>query len=220
MPGSPTDPPGRSLQRADQSRSARQPKRPGGTGTSRPRVPPRRNLDFAHLDLGALRRYRLALTAEEHRVSYWRRIIQGRLDVVRAGGSEDGLGLDTLRPVLSQASAVGGRRALVQVLPAPAFPPLPDLEQLWDRCPAPADRAGLARLAHDLEQAERELSDYRTAVHRRLDAATTELIARYCEDPAQCMAALPQPPGQPPGPPPGPSRPQGRSHLDRPGRSA
>jgi hypothetical protein len=97
---------------------------------------------------------------------------------------------------------------------------LPDLEQLWDRCPAPADRAGLARLAHDLKQAERELSDYRTAVHRRLDAATTELIARYCEDPAQCMAALPQPPGQPPGPPPGPSRPQGRSHLDRPGRSA
>ena len=39
----------------------------------RPR--PERNPEFAHLSLTALRAYRQSLTAEESRVSYWRRLI-------------------------------------------------------------------------------------------------------------------------------------------------
>ena len=38
---------------------------------------------FAHLALDALRAYRQELLAEERRVSYWRRILQARLDTAR-----------------------------------------------------------------------------------------------------------------------------------------
>ena len=48
------------------------------------RAVPERSPAFAHLSLDGLRAYRRALTTEEGRVSYWRRIIQARLDVVRA----------------------------------------------------------------------------------------------------------------------------------------
>ena len=48
------------------------------------RTVPQRNSEFDHLDLEGLRNYRTALSAEEGRVSYWRRIMQARLDVVQA----------------------------------------------------------------------------------------------------------------------------------------
>ena len=37
---------------------------------------------YAHLSVEGLREYRRALSEEEHRVSYWRRILQARLDLV------------------------------------------------------------------------------------------------------------------------------------------
>ena len=54
--------------------------RPKAASSARP-VPERRP-EFSHLTLDGLRAYRRALTAEESRVSYWRRLIQARLDVV------------------------------------------------------------------------------------------------------------------------------------------
>ncbi|HMC68705.1 MAG TPA: hypothetical protein VKJ07_06080, partial [Mycobacteriales bacterium] len=54
------------------------------TDAGRFRAVPERSPDFAHLSLDGLRKYRLALSDEESRVSYWRRIIQARLDLVRA----------------------------------------------------------------------------------------------------------------------------------------
>jgi hypothetical protein len=47
------------------------------------------------------------------------------------------------------------------------------------------------KLAHDLSKAEAQLSAYRTALHKRLAAATGELIARYREQPTLCLSALP-----------------------------
>ena len=52
------------------------------------------------------------------------------------------------------------------------------------------------RTADDYEHkakdtAESVLSSYREALHRRLDRATAELVARYHEDPSQCLVALP-----------------------------
>ena len=52
-----------------------------------PRPVPERKAHFAHLTLDALRGYRAALGEEEGRVSYWRRILQARLDLLRAGGT-------------------------------------------------------------------------------------------------------------------------------------
>lgn len=155
------------------------------------RAVPQRSADFAHLSLDGLRAYRQALTAEETRVSYWRRLLQARLDVVRvveAGATPSG---DNLRGVLSEERVGNGRRALLTVIPVADIPPLPDLAALWSREPVPGADALNKKLAHDLSKAEAQLSAYRTALHKRLAAATGELIARYREEPSLCLSALP-----------------------------
>jgi hypothetical protein len=165
------------------------PARDGGR-RSGSRPTPERAEEFAHLSLDALRDYRRTLTSEEDQVSYWRRIIQARLDVLRAGtlGTVDG---EHLRPVLTDDRIASSRTALVSVVPADDIPPLPNLAELWERRVAEDDELGQAELDHDLALAERQLSEYRAALHRRIADATGELIARYREQPALCLTALP-----------------------------
>jgi hypothetical protein len=146
---------------------------------------------FAHLTLDGLRGYRRDLAAEESRVSYWRRILQARLDVVRAGGLGRELEPSLLRPVLTTERVTSGRRSLVDVVPSGEVPPLPRLDELWERRIAPDDLIGQAGLESDLAEAERQLSAYRSELHRRIGEATGELIARYREQPALCLTALP-----------------------------
>jgi hypothetical protein len=155
---------------------------------------PERSPEFAHLPLVGLRQYRKALNQEESRVSYWRRILQARLDVVRSLSSGNGPDFESLRPVLAEERVGAARRALLDVVPVDDIPPLPHLESLWGRDPIPGDEAHNEALVADLERAERQLSAYRAALHRRLSAATTELIARYRDDPSLCLSALPLPP--------------------------
>jgi hypothetical protein len=157
---------------------------------------PERSPEFAHLALDGLRAYRQALTTEEGRVSYWRRIIQARLDIVRAAevgtlSSATGASAEHLRGVFADARVDTGRRVLVTVIPADDIPPLPDLADLWSREPMQGADAHNADLALDLAKAEAQLSAYRTALHKRLAAATGELIARYREQPTLCLSALP-----------------------------
>ncbi len=165
------------------------PARDGGRRASG-RPLPQRSDDFAHLSLVALRDYRRALTSEEDQVSYWRRIIQARLDVLRAGalGTADG---ERLRPVLTADRVASSRTAMVSVVPVAEIPPLPNLAELWERRVSDGDAAGEAELDHDLAAAERQLSEYRAALHRRIADATGELIARYREQPSLCLSALP-----------------------------
>lgn len=163
---------------------------PARDGGRRGRPTPERSDDFAHLSLEALREYRRTLTAEEDQVSYWRRIIQARLDVLRAGTLRVADG-EHLRPVLSDRRVSGGRTAMISVVPADDIPPLPNLADLWERRVADGDDAGAAALDADLAAAERQLSDYRQALHGRIADATNELIARYHEQPTLCLSALP-----------------------------
>lgn len=157
-------------------------------GAARP--VPIRNPDYAHLSIDALREYRRALTSEEGKVSYWRRILQARLDVVSAGSGK-ALDQEHLRPVLTTERVGAGRRALIEVLPVDDIPPLPSLAELWDRTVDPEDADGQAALQADLTLAEAQLSAYRNALHRRIAEATGELIARYREQPTLCLTALP-----------------------------
>jgi hypothetical protein len=156
------------------------------------RAVPERSPDFAHLSLGGLRAYRQTLSAEESRVSYWRRIVQARLDIVRATDAGTVATVDNLRGVFAEARVDSGRTALMRVVPLDDIPPLPDLVDLWAREPRLGDDHHNQRLAHDLMRAEAQLSAYRTALHKRLAAATGELIARYREQPDLCLSALPQ----------------------------
>jgi hypothetical protein len=158
------------------------------------RAVPERSPDFAHLSLDGLRAYRRALTTEEGRVSYWRRILQARLDLVRVTEAGTTATADNLRGVFAEARVDSGRRALLTCLPEDDIPPLPDLAGLWMREPVLGDDAHNKRLAHDLSKAEAQLSAYRTALHKRLAAATGELIARYREQPTLCLSALPTKP--------------------------
>ena len=146
---------------------------------------------FAHLSLEALREYRRSLGEEEGKVSYWRRILQARLDVVEAGSGSRPVDAAALRPLLSSERVGAGRRALTEVLALDDVPPLPSLGELWDRQVSPSDRAGTDALGNDLRLAEAQLSAYRSALHRRIGEATGELIARYRQQPALCLSALP-----------------------------
>jgi len=155
------------------------------------RAVPERSPDFAHLSLDGLRAYRRALNTEEGRVSYWRRIIQARLDLVRAAEAGTTATAQNLRGVFAEARVDSGRKALLTVVPIDDMPPLPDLVDLWARNAQPGDAEETRALARDLAKAEAQLSAYRTALHKRLASATGELIARYREQPTLCLSALP-----------------------------
>ena len=158
-------------------------------GAARP--VPSRSADYAHLSLEALREYRRALSAEESKVSYWRRILQARLDVLEAGTSARKIDHEHLSPVLTSERVGAGRQALVEVLQVDDIPPLPSLAELWDRHVEASDEAGQTSFLHDLRLAEAQLSAYRNALHSRIGQATGELIARYREQPSLCLSALP-----------------------------
>lgn len=87
-----------------------------------PRPVPIRNEAFEHLSVPELREYRQALTAEEGNVSYWRRIMQARLDVVVSGSASRELNTERLRPLLTSERVGSGRRALVEILPIEQAP--------------------------------------------------------------------------------------------------
>jgi len=162
------------------------------------RRPAQRVPHLEHLELSALRVYRQDLLTEESRVSYWRRILQARLDTTVGRGDERTTPAPKLKSVLSQHQESSRRLAVHTVHDAVGVPPLPDLTVLWESGAAGnvADGADGAddEIVVRLAAAEVELSAYRRALHERLDDATSELIARYREQPALALCALPLPP--------------------------
>ena len=121
--------------------------------------------------LDDLRILRESLREEEQRVSYWRQLVQGRLDLVRTaleGGhpSADDLASLALEGLVS---------------------PLAGLEDLWDAPIAWDDPPALHRLERGLVEAEVKLSAYRRALHERIDACTAQLVDHYQRDPAQIV---------------------------------
>jgi hypothetical protein len=142
-----------------------------------------------HLDLDALRTYRQELVVEESRVSYWRRILQARLDTA-LGQNAERTPVARLQSVLTQHQESSRRLAVLPVHDAVSLPPLPNLAVLWE---SSSDLDRDDRMLPRLAAAEVELSAYRRSLHERLDDATSELIARYREEPALALRALPLP---------------------------
>ena len=164
------------------------PSAPAARSGSRRAVPPQRSADFADVELAELRRRRAGFNDEESRVSYWRRIIQARMDLIgntnKVGAQGEGLAR-----VLSDSQTSHRRIAALSVDSAAGLPPLPDLAELWQRM-APDDETERAELLGQLGEAEKRLSDYRHELHERIDAVTGELIARYRENPTLALTAL------------------------------
>lgn len=150
---------------------------------------PDRDEAFDDLSLSQLRAMRDALGDEETRVSYWRRIVQARMDVLRADTGQDAVA--DLGRLLADAQSSHRRLAHISVEPVGGLPPLPDLGRLWATEPVPGDQQSRDRLVAELSQAEARLSEYRSELFRRIDHVTGELIARYRENPLLALSALP-----------------------------
>ena len=144
--------------------------------------------EFADLDLDELRALRTELTDYETRVSYWRRLVQARIDLSQAGGRIEDHG--RLAELLADAPNRSRHIANLAILPVDETPPLPELDQLWREDP----RTPAQQTAHiaKLQQVERELSAHRLALFGRIDALHQELIARYRQDPTLALGLLPQ----------------------------
>ena len=155
--------------------------------------PPERDSAYDRYSLSDLREVRQELTDEETRVSYWRRIIQARLDIVQSDLPEHDPVADLGR-VLAEATVVRRRIVNLTVHPTDTVPPLPDLAEVWARHVDRDDAVGTDRLVRDLGKAEHELSEFRRDLHRRIDEITAELIARYREQPLLALQILPTDP--------------------------
>ena len=147
--------------------------------------------ELAGLDLPQLRAYRGELEAEEDRVSYWRRLVHARIDLLEAEKSTAGpLSLETVANVLGDTGAGRTRTALVRVRAAEPLPDLPVLEEMWVTEVDPQDEEAVRSAVERLRTAERQLTSYRNALHQRIDEATNELIERYRANPASALVAL------------------------------
>lgn len=151
---------------------------------------PQRSDELAHMTLDRLRNYRRTLLSEELRSSYWRRLLQARRDLLRSGGVPGDR--PALIEALTEARSPAGRQAILALHPAGDMPILPHLPDLWASEVVHLDPAQARELTTRLTSAESVLSSYREALHRRLDRANADLVARYHEDPRLCFSALPE----------------------------
>jgi hypothetical protein len=141
------------------------------------------------MSLAELRAYRRLLVAEEDRVSYWRRVVQARIDVLEGEpGQAQGLSLERLTRALGDTATGTSRRALARITEGAPLPELPALERFWEQ--TPEDGGGTTQHLRDLHDAEHQLTAYRHALHERLDRLTNRLVERYRENPAAALELL------------------------------
>ena len=140
------------------------------------------------MSLDRLRAYRRTLLEEELRTSYWRRLLQARRDLLRADARPGDR--EAVRRVLAEDRGTSGRQVVLMLHPEGGLPILPKLPELWASGVVEMTEEQRAELFTKLASAESVLSSYREALHRRLDRATADLVARYHDDPRQCLVAL------------------------------
>jgi hypothetical protein len=149
--------------------------------------------ELAGLDLEQLRAYRSGLEAEEDKVSYGRRLVHARIDVLEAeSGTGTPLTIDDLIRVLGDTGSGRSRHALVSFRAADPLPDLPVLSEMWVTEVDPHDAEQVADALERLRKAEHQLTTYRRALHDRIDEATRELILRYRENPLAALAVIPE----------------------------
>ena len=143
------------------------------------------------LDTAELRRVRAACEAAEEGISYARRVLQGRLDILRASLDQrvepEARRLVAELPTLLAddghvADPAQARATRVRV-PADAdrYSELIDTVITEDDLPAVYDNEpeGVERVTEALSAIERELSARRRALFTRIDAVRAELVTRY-----------------------------------------
>jgi hypothetical protein len=158
------------------------------------------------LDLAELRARRDEAEAEEADISYLRRLLQGRLDILRAelvrrsqGGERDVAGLRAALPsILSNDELVGDMAGRHNALPRIQAPSSADVRRRVERLVSDETLARLPDLDVDeltevvgtLSREEEAVSAGRRAVQRVVDVLRAELARRYREGTAQVSQLL------------------------------
>jgi hypothetical protein len=157
--------------------------------------------DLGSLSLDDLRERRREAEQEETDLSYLRRLLQGRLDILRAelarrDGSETSL-VESLPQILADEST-GGPRGLgrhMSAEPSRADAHRRHVEALVADVdlsnPSAHDDDSLRRVLRTLEAEEQKVSDSRRQVQQVMDALTGEVTRRYRDGDADPSDLLP-----------------------------
>jgi hypothetical protein len=157
--------------------------------------------DVEHRSMGEVRQMRRRAEQEEVNLSYTRRLLQGRLDIVRRElqrrADKDGRSLVDLLPEILAEKGRGpahglGRHQTVQ-------PSAPEEIESWVNSLTPdVDLSSIAQLpdadlergARALAEAETQLSERRRGVQTVMDGLAAELGRRYRDGEADVAALL------------------------------
>lgn len=146
------------------------------------------------LDLDELRRRRDTAEDVESQISYYRRLLHGRMDLLnfelrRRGGEEERTLLEALPEILAGGMVLGSEPSLRHI---ETMPPLPSktgrrlidkimddgvLTQLPD-----LDEEEIRTALEDLRDVETTLSQQRRELHSVIDALQDEIVDRYRSD--------------------------------------
>ena len=145
-------------------------------------------IDPSELTLGELRALRSRLQADDDAVSYVRRLVQARLDMVleekkrRVSGDELHV-LEDLPDILGRHLTGGPARPPRPTEDASDHPLAIELDEMCSRLGAnhiaELDDADLDALSAGLEEFEHARSHERRELFTRLDALSAELVRRY-----------------------------------------
>lgn len=139
--------------------------------------------DLSELPTGDLRRRLTERRTEEGRISYDRRVLQGRMDILRdelerRGGSEHRDLIDRLTDIIT--GAPGGSRGARARMPSSVEPtgPSDEAADALARLPELSDEE-IRDLAERFEAEERRISERRKEMFAVIDALEAELVQRY-----------------------------------------
>jgi hypothetical protein len=152
--------------------------------------------DVGSLSLADIRRMRSECQEAETALSYLRRLVQGRLDIVHAyldSASESGApDLSSVVDALPEILAGGGGRTVGGPGRNPVLhsPDTESLEEVTEELDAILGADNLSRLAHldqsdladladQLRVLENRVSGERRGLHERIDTLQAELVARH-----------------------------------------
>lgn len=146
---------------------------------------------LSDLDINELRRRRDTAEDVEAQISYYRRLLHGRMDLLdfeqrRRRGEEERSILEALPEILAKGMVLGSEPALKHI---ETMPPLPSVtgRRLIDKIMDDGVLANLGELTDDeiseaidrLREVETQLSGQRRQLHHVIDALQDEIVTRY-----------------------------------------
>lgn len=147
--------------------------------------------DLSGLELDEVRRRRDTATDVEAQISYYRRLLHGRMDLLdfeqrRRRGEDQRTILEALPEILAKGMILGAEPTLKHI---ETMPPLPSVtgRRLIDKIMDDGVLASLPELSDEeireaierLREVETELSGQRRQLHQVIDTLQDEMVSRY-----------------------------------------